>query len=332
MQKRYVSEFLNLAWWLTLLVAAAAVNIWFVVAQYTACLQSFEMLNFEAKPLAEDELFGSIFRSFAPDATIAHLLAGGFEVGIAFGLWFMTHLILRIFYMIRDRFEYAQIGDSESLNIITRRIWFTAAELALVSVLMTFPISTVVDLFRYRVMAQNKGISVPLDAVRSIQAWSLEHQQNGHLFAYSFADNGVWGLLAMTMLMGLLLELIWHRTEEAAVRLCTRAEEPVSDAATDYPEVIESNQALDRDEEPQTRPRTETLDQNPAADQTPATPTHTEAIEVIGGKPGERVTVETAKARPDRFWVDPETREIWDADYREQLFGEPKAQAAGASN
>jgi hypothetical protein len=248
------------------------------------------------------------------------------------GLWFVAHFILRIFYMVRDRVEYAQLGDSESLNIITRRIWFVVAELVLVSALMAKAISTVVDLFRYRVMVQSKGISVPTDAVRSIQAWGLEYQKNGHLFAYSFADHGVWGLLAITMLAGLFLELIWHRTEEAAVRLFTRAEEPVSDVVTDHRENIEANQAPDRDEERQTHPGTETRDQNPGADHAGATPLPTEATEVIGGKPGERVTIETAKARPDRYWVDPETREVWDADYRAELFGEPKAQAAGASH
>ena len=44
--------------------------------------------------------------------------------------------------------------------------------------------------------------------------------------------------------------------------------------------------------------------------------------DVIGSPTGERVTFEHAKAHPDRYWVDPDNNQIWDVDYRNELFGQ----------
>lgn len=50
--------------------------------------------------------------------------------------------------------------------------------------------------------------------------------------------------------------------------------------------------------------------------------------EVIGGADGERVSLSEALRHPDRYWVDSETHEVWDAHYRRALFGEEMSKAA----
>lgn len=51
-------------------------------------------------------------------------------------------------------------------------------------------------------------------------------------------------------------------------------------------------------------------------------------FEVIGSANGERVTLETARQNPQRYWVDPDTREVWDIAYRKGITGEEDSQKA----
>jgi len=50
--------------------------------------------------------------------------------------------------------------------------------------------------------------------------------------------------------------------------------------------------------------------------------------DVIGGAAGEKITLEQALADQRRYWVDPEGPHVWDAQYRETLFGEELQKAA----
>ena len=49
----------------------------------------------------------------------------------------------------------------------------------------------------------------------------------------------------------------------------------------------------------------------------------TERFDVIGGRAGERVSLDEALAHPERFFVDPDSHEVWDVAYRAELLGEP---------
>ena len=318
MRKRYFHETLSLLWWVLAAAGVAALNLWIIVANYAACLQSFQLLNFETKRLADDELFGPLFRMVAPEATIAHLLAGAFEAVVAVGLWYAAHLALQIFEQLKDRSEYARLGDAGSLQIITRRIWFTVAELAMLCVPLYFTLATVVQLFRYRVLAQIQGLEDPVLAVARIPAWDLARQKHGMLYAWSFADRGVWGMLAMTAVASLCFELLWRRAEEAGTRLFAPLEqEPVTDP--------QGTQSGDETPEPPVQPEQgeeEPAEEDPKPD--------VERREVIGGTAGERVTLDQARANPGRYWIDPETKEIWDSAYRDRLFGNVEAETAGS--
>lgn len=45
-------------------------------------------------------------------------------------------------------------------------------------------------------------------------------------------------------------------------------------------------------------------------------------VEVIGGREGKRVSLEAALADPARYWVDPNTQQVWAVEYRKTLFGD----------
>lgn len=58
-------------------------------------------------------------------------------------------------------------------------------------------------------------------------------------------------------------------------------------------------------------------------------PAGSEALhEVIGGPTGQKVILQQALADKTRYWVDPERLQVWDAGYREALFGENFKKAA----
>lgn len=48
--------------------------------------------------------------------------------------------------------------------------------------------------------------------------------------------------------------------------------------------------------------------------------------DVIGSPTAERVTFDHAKANPARYWVDPDNNQIWDVDYRNELFSQSHKQ------
>jgi len=66
-----------------------------------------------------------------------------------------------------------------------------------------------------------------------------------------------------------------------------------------------------------------------AAEPARETPARSETLhDVIGGAAGEKVTLDQALADQRRYWVDPEGPHVWDAQYRETLFGEELKKAA----
>jgi len=50
--------------------------------------------------------------------------------------------------------------------------------------------------------------------------------------------------------------------------------------------------------------------------------------EVIGGKEGERVKLADALREPQQYWVDPETHEIWNKEFRKMLMEDEDQKAA----
>ena len=49
-------------------------------------------------------------------------------------------------------------------------------------------------------------------------------------------------------------------------------------------------------------------------------------VEVIGTD--ERVSIDLAKAQPDRYWIDPDTQQVWDVEFRNKLFANGGRQVA----
>jgi hypothetical protein len=358
MTSHYLRNAAKVLGWALAATLTAALNGWIVVSNYMACLQSFQLLGFESKPLKDDELFGWFFSTIAPEATLAHLYAGAVAGAVAMGLWIEAHLLFRVYAMLQDRSEYRHLGDAESERIASRRILFALGLLAVVAVPLVFAIIADVQYFRFRMVAQALGIEDPQKAAGTIENWDLQMTKNGRLFAWSIARFGAWAYIAVIGVACLGLEFFAQQNGEAVARLFA----PVEQAQPEFYGYDENGQpvysrqtpvAYDRDgnpvlaeSEPQpfadgtgggSRPG-EPEPGGPAPE--PEQPVTTAAQngdagvpqEIIGAQ-GARVTVEEALAAPARYWVDPETHDIWDASYHRDLVGnarppEPEAAAA----
>lgn len=325
MAKLYFGAVTRIALWIVAAVAMIGLNIWVVVGNYIACVQSFQLLGFENKALADDELLGPLFATIAPDATIAHLLAGLFEAAVALSLWWLAHYLLTIVRLFEDRSVYASAGDDTSRRIIDHKLIFAAVRLAILAIPAIVAASTIVDLFRYRMIAQALGIENPHQATMKIASFPLELQQHGNLFAWQIANYGAWGLLCATLLIAICFELCCHKVAEASARLAAlnQSEEPEQPAT-----IVESNQESNQEpsrEDDQARPSVqppwepaqEGNDGGPAPDAPHSTPE--EPREVIGGRGSIRVTIAEAKAAPLLYWVDPETGDIWDRVHHDEV-------------
>jgi hypothetical protein len=309
MRKPIYSELLKVTMWHAVMAGTVAFNLVVLVANYAACVQSFELLNSEKKPLADYELFGPLFATFAPEATVADLLAACFEVGVVIGIWWLTHHLFLTIQQLEDRAEYKARGDNESITIINRRVGFNLLRCSVLIVPLYLVVRTVLNLFHYRMLAQAHGVEDGAVAVQQIRTLPLELQDHGHLAAWELIKNGGWGFLAVAAIAAIAFEMAAHHASESRARLAAMLRAPEAQQPANVPPT-----------EPPVEPVPPVEPAHPTNE--PSTPKE-QPNEVIGGR--GRVTTREALAHPDRYWVDPETGAIWDAEYHRTLT-EPQPQ------
>lgn len=251
-----------------------------------------------------------------------------------------------------------------AVQVIHYKILQNAALLLLLSVGFFFCIHWDIYLNIYLALAGAYDIHQASQAPGTIQIPANEMKDNGHLFAWKLAMVGSQGLLAAMMLAAMSLELCFRRTSERFGKLCNVTGE-ITDGARggdNAPEVVAAGSegavlplageapVSPEGSAPTTPPTHASVDSaseplfdpapamepsaRPAAAPESSTPmggqpraektTEPKTFEVVGSTNGERVTLETARTNP-RYWVDPDTREVWDAALRKGITGEEES-------
>jgi len=315
MAKLYFGALTRIALWILAAAIMVGLNVWVVVANYIACIQSFQLLGFENKDLGDDELVGPLFAAFVPKATVAHLLAGVFEAAVALAIWWLAHYLFSMVQLLEDRSIYVSSGDDASRRIVDHKLLFTAVRLVILAIPVAVAANTIVDLFRYRMIAQALGLEQPHDATMKISTFAIELQRHGNLFAWQIAKYGAWGLLCATLLVAICFELCCHKIAEASARLDALRQSDEPEQVPAGTEANEENNQPPIQQHPWEIPQPE-ADGN-AKPEGPLPDTE-ETREVIGGK-GKKVAVGEALANPHLYWVDPETRDIWDRSHHEEV-------------
>jgi hypothetical protein len=389
----------------------AVVNLMVTVANYLSCKVSFELLGFEMGPLGKDELVGGFFGTFFHRAALAHLSALALAAVLAMSFFVVFKLLFRMIDLLKDRTLYLNAGDQQSARVAVQLITHEAMTMFVFLVPLVGAIVLDVFLFRYRSIAGALGIEEPAVTTQMF-GWERQLQDNGDLFAWSFARLGPWGYLAVTALACLSLEYVWRRTVNYWRLLAEALGELVQPAATQQEQALfygydhngqpvydpNAPVAYDTDGNPVVSQETASVDESPGAtDHHASTISQPETIPpaygatngngavdaslfdpasahhngtspqggandtspgvtstnrvraerstagasasprtedsdlrpVIGGSEGERVHLSAALADRQRYWVDPETHDVWDTNFRQALLnnGAPQATA-----
>lgn len=332
----------------TLLVLAVVltIEIGAGILHYLSVQSSLFLIGSEQKPLRADALLGQWLGDLFAEANLSSFAAFVIVAVIAFGSFWLAEEFMELLRLLEQRAGCRQslarlpAGDLEaravlleSVDTLNFRIGQSATTLSVVGALLLAVLAWDVYLTVYRGLAGAHGfsegdLSAPLRATHTIQTLGLELEQHGALFAWRAVPLQAGGLLACMVLMPFAMAYFGARLAAhrdllvlAVVGLTAAAWRSLAGEGDDggnavpaapprastAPSVAPADAPLFASpaEEPAARP-VGSMDAEPAA-------------EVIGGIAGERVGLDQARRDPARYWVDPTTHEVWNADYRRKL-------------
>jgi len=320
------------------------VKLLVITANYMACLLAFQLLNYETWPLPEDKLLGWVFAVFAPEADLCHLYALALVLTQALGLLFLFHFAFRCLGLWRDRRWYLEHNDLQSARQAMSQFWMSLFFLVIVAIPLAYIIYWDINLFRYRGVISSFFADNPEDALRTLPNWELLHEEKASLFTMFMTRIGAEGYIGATAMICLLFEVALGKTKDnwASWWALFQTDEQLPGQpayANGYQAEPAAGGAAEPAAQGQAPPATSTpgraaAPQGPSAPEaaperpapTPAPPAATADLRpVIGGQPGEQVSLEAALQQRERYHVDPVTHEIWDRRAYEAIFGQQEA-------
>lgn len=362
MAERLSRSFILLIVWGALTAVTFGINLMVIFANYMGLKTAFELANFEAARLSLDSMLGPFLGAFLGKATLAHFYALALATAVGFGIFLLFHSLSFLLMLFRERQAHRLAGDIESVR---QANWLIVFEIIFSVVLLATLVPVFwwdIELFRYRLAANALNIDHPEVATASIERWDLLLKTHGHLFSFNLNRVGAWGYIATTAVACIGLEYSLTKLSSAWTTLLNAFESPVvvqdkqqNQWADDWESATPQNEAGvpvpadgDNGQVPEWQPQTRESDAMPAFpprfgsdtnanagdDGEGVNPTQRdEPQDVIGGNPGEQVTLAQALANPERFWVDPDNRQVWHTALRSRLHGsETKPLNPGASS
>jgi len=325
-----------------------------LLANYLACVAAFQLLNYETKPLHLDELIGWLFGAFVPDATLCHFYALSLVLTQALGLNLLFHYAFSIIKLHRDRRWYLSHNDMVNAHEALGQMWMNLLFLLIVAIPLALIIFWDVYLFRYRGVVNMLGLEDGVQAAITVKNWDLQLKEHAHLFGWFLTHIGAWGYIAATALSCLLFENFLMKTQDNWIRwvetvrglfqseTAVLSQPAYANGYAKGPAITGRGAAQPQPElttgpaspPPQTpvspRPTSggqtsEPHSEPPVRPQQPEVAGETVDRPVIGGQPGEMVSLAAALQNQQRFYVDPATHQVWDRQAYEQLFGPREA-------
>ena len=307
MLSRIIRNSFALTVWLAVLAACFCFNVLIALSNYLGCRVSFELLGYERLRLGSDDLAGRFFGAFFSEATICHLFALTLTIATAFGSFLIFHLAFGIYDLIRDRAAYIRNGDAESASVALQLIVRDLILMAAIAAPVVFAVRWDVWLFRYRSFAGALGIEDPAIATHTIKSWEPQFQEYGDYFAWFMVKVGSWGYFAITAIGAIGIEFASKKTGDCWAKL-SNAYGDWWNARSGAPEIAGGNNGTT------SGGNSFAPSQNPGNSSTSTA--EEELHTVLSDRGMDPVTPSYAAAHPELYWIDPDSGEIWDADYR----------------
>jgi hypothetical protein len=318
------------------------------LAGYLGTENGLELLGFEKRPLRLDPLLGGYIESLAPDATFPQVFAFVFSIVLAVAYYVIFHCIFRIAALHRDGQTYRDAGDVVRAHAARRQMVSPAIMSGVLFAFIGLCLVFDLDLFLFRITYGLVGTEPS-----AVVEWNRNFAEHHHLFAWHLADWSRWAYAALTIIACLMVEFSGRQLRDDWYELWNSVEQIVSYLSGRPPTA--RGTVLPRGLAPTTsapsRPAPTTASPaSPSPTATaPARPVRTSASlpvpapaaesaaaggtaatdrpspgtsgpqEVIGGAPGERVTMAAAVADPDRYYVDRARRRIYARAFWNQI-------------
>ncbi|MBI5445330.1 MAG: hypothetical protein HY900_29475 [Deltaproteobacteria bacterium] len=286
--------------WFVFLLGAAAVNVWVALENYLSSRTALELLRWDDMPLSVDPLLGPYIGIFFPQLTLHVTTAMSLALALSVGFFFIMHELFKLYALARQFDLHRSAGNAAEARALAWEMGLDALVLALIAAVLCFwalPLNT--ELIKYRsVVSGALGITDP--AVAAVQApdWETVRARYGNLFSVQIAALAPWGVMAITAVACLALEVAYVKFSNRFQRLCfcienlwkeeNAAEQPFrADREADEP-LHEADAAgrFDRDGRPFPT-AAEPADLQEPECTAPSAAAEKGAPEVIGAEPGE---------------------------------------------
>src|SRR3990172_7999341 len=213
MVNRLMRNLVGILFWAVALGGLVILNLVVMLANYLACKTSFELLGFEKRPLASDEVVGCFFGAFFHDATLAHFYALAVAVTVGVSLLFLFNLGFQTADFVGERRDYLNADDQENARAAVRLIIWNSVMIMMFLSFLSVAAVWDIQLFKFRSIAGAGQIEDPEQATQ-LMDWTVQLKENSELWAWRLTEIGAWGYLAVTILACLGLEFSFRKTRE----------------------------------------------------------------------------------------------------------------------
>ncbi len=323
-------------------VLTLAINAWAVVEHYLSVKNALELLGTERLPLYKDELLGQLIGAFVPNATLPLAIALTVATVEAIGLYVLFHELFEVLALNRHRRQALRAGDEDEAAEALHRIIMGTTVVVIFAVLLVPAIRFDLALFRFRSLA---GTMADPTLAAQMPGWASQLRDQGDFFSVQLAQIGAWGYLAFTAIGCLVLERAFSKTGIQVALALQGLDDWWERGRENGDRFEEDGQWVEASEEPdveqqdplpdpvepapkETAGNARPTDDQPVAGKEPAADGPT-LHDVVGGQPGERVTLEQANSDKDRYHVDLATQRVWSRTLWEQIHdGAARSEAA----
>ena len=327
------------------LLVVLAINAGLFVTNLISIDTALELLNTEKRPIEHFPVVGPVLKALAPQATLSNWLALVVAALMFVGIFVAFHYFYKIIHLLFDIRIYRRASQPE---LVTAAVDMIGRDLVILIPVVACMVGLVLGdlyLFTYARLAAAVNIDDPVSAAQEIALWRDIVPNDAMAASVWFATVvGPKMYLSTSLLAAGLVEVVIIKIGQVWNRIWTSLMafvQPQTSAASQDTEPVrelfgydanglpvfdsQTPIAYDADQRPvgspvaSSHPIEESLDES--AEQAAVTPfpTPDERVPVIGGRPGETISLAQALQQPVGYHVERGTRRVYQRAYWEAL-------------